>query len=75
MKIKSKTLRKQATELNDIIHNRNLYSAGRRYIFADVEHTAAGEPVLTVQDLYTEKRVPFINDGSFVDGYGKQVVL
>jgi S-adenosylmethionine synthetase len=59
-----------ADELNGVIHSRNLYRNGRRYYDCRVV-----DGKLTVRDLYTEQDVPFVNDGSFVDGYGRVVIL
>lgn len=65
-------LQKQADELNGIIHSRNLYSNGRRYVNACVVKDGSGAWVLAVTDLHSETLVP-VAGKTFVDGYGQEV--
>ena len=65
-----KQLNRQIDELNGVIHRRNLYANGRRYIYA---HEVQG--TLCVQDLYTEKSVAVSSLGKLFDGYGQEIVL
>jgi hypothetical protein len=69
MKI-SKLLQRACDQLNGVIHSRNLYSNGRRFINAHVVYR-----VLLVTDPYSEQATPFANDGSFVDGNGQAALL
>jgi hypothetical protein len=65
----ARALGRKRDELNSIIHRRNLYSKGRRFIDAQV---SAGW--LVVRDLYTSELIPFI-PGQFFDGYGQEVCV
>lgn len=61
-------------ELNGVIASRNLYRYGRygvRYINATLTKHGAIE----VENLYSSNMIEFVNDGSFVDGYGRSVIL
>jgi hypothetical protein len=69
-----KTAKRMADELNGIIHSRNLYSFGRRYMNAHVVKLT-GEYVIGLEDLQDGSSKLFKNDGSFVDGYGQEVVV
>jgi len=80
---RAKQLRRQAAELNGVIHSRNLYvtvvpsGQRRRVIDAHVVACGDGVPRLGVRDLYSE-HVYFVGDNTitgFADGYGREVVL
>lgn len=68
--MKSPYRNKQVRELNQIIHAENLYSGHSRFIDARLV-----KDVVTVENLQTGERVPFVNDGSFRNGRGTPVVL
>jgi hypothetical protein len=68
MKTKNRTNEKTA-HLNRIIHTQNLYSGHSRFI-----HAKAVDGVVTVENLHTGERVPFV-EGAFRDGYGYPVTL
>jgi hypothetical protein len=70
----AKLARKLADAVNGVIHSRNLYSNGRRYINAHVVNIAEG-PFVSVEDLQNGSAKLFTNDGTFVDGYGQPVYI
>lgn len=74
MKLNKKTAKIMADNLNGVIHSRNLYSNGRRYINAHVVRLAEGL-VIGLEDLQDGSSKCFKNDGSFVDGYGREVIV
>jgi len=69
-----KLLQRQCDQLNGIIHSRNLYTGGKRYINAHLGINCAGVPAVMVENLYTGETIAF-HDFIFVDGHGSQVNL
>ena len=65
---------KLCAALNGVIHSRNLYRNGRRLYNAQVCVTDCRIEI-RVEDLYSGNQSEFVNDGSFVDGYGQPVIL
>jgi len=65
--------------LNLVIHNRNLYRFGRRYVNAHVRKVG-GKFEVRVEDLHApvladDPTMAFVNDGYWADGNGKQVLV
>ncbi len=79
--MKKKRANKMCDALNAIIHNRNLYRNGRRFINARPFRKDGAVIVggayyeVWVDDLQSNTPMPFHNDGSFVDGNNVPVVL
>jgi hypothetical protein len=63
-------VRALVSELNRVIHSRNLYCGHSRFINAGADTQS-----ITVENLQTGERVPFVNDGSFRDGMGEPVII
>lgn len=72
-KMTVRAARKMAAQVNGVIHSRNLYSMGRRYICATALQVE-GEWRVYVEDLWSGKQVDFMKQ-DFVDGYGQPVLF
>jgi len=66
----NKALIKKRDELNGIIASRNLYLSGIRYINAQI----IGDKIM-VESLWAGTLVEYVDDGSFVNGWGHSVFL
>lgn len=65
-----KMLREACSRLEFVVGAQNLYRGPHRFIYPRVI-----DGKLTVENLATNKRVPFRNDGSFHNTWGTKIVL